>query len=150
MPSFINETRKSDTKCFVQLWKWSLYLSTTSNLDEAHYNIGLLTYKHDEALKSIMSCVSNELCLRESARQYLEKTNRSQEEILKFIYDEYKALELNSAMGDAFSQLKTTDTSNGAALRTDKVELLINPQSDDSSQLSQVRRRNKNVGDNMF
>ncbi|CAN6876647.1 unnamed protein product, partial [Brassica oleracea] len=39
-------------------------------------------------------------------------------------------------MGDAFSQLKTTDTSNGAALRTDKVELLINPQSDDSSQLS--------------
>ncbi|CAN6890898.1 unnamed protein product, partial [Brassica oleracea] len=43
-------------------------------------------------------------------------------------------------MGDAFSQLKTADTSNGAALRTDKVELLINPQSDDSSQLSQWGR----------
>jgi len=26
-------------------------------------------------------------------------------------------------MGDAFSQLKTADTSNGAALRTDKVEV---------------------------
>ncbi|WZZ34369.1 hypothetical protein YC2023_017770 [Brassica napus] len=68
------------------------------------------------------------------ARQYLEQTNSSQEEILKFIYDEYKALEknwkvlawkftqLNSAMGDALSQLKTKDTPNSAALRTDKVE----------------------------
>ncbi|KAH0851446.1 hypothetical protein HID58_094748 [Brassica napus] len=82
------------------------------------------------------------------ARQYLEQTNSSQEEILKFIYDEYKALEknwkvlawkftqLNSAMGDALSQLKTKDTPNSAALRTDKVELLFNPQTDDSSQLS--------------
>ncbi|KAG2255303.1 hypothetical protein Bca52824_074597 [Brassica carinata] len=73
-----------------------------------------------------------------SARQYLEHTNGSQEEILKFIYDEYKVLEvlaweftqLNSAMGDAPSQLKTADTPNGASLRPDKVELLLNPQSD--------------------
>ncbi|CAN6988005.1 unnamed protein product [Brassica oleracea var. botrytis] len=37
--------------------------------------------------------------------------------------------QLNSAMGDAPSQLKTADTPNGATLRTDKVELLLNPQS---------------------
>ena len=32
--------------------------------DQAHCNIGLLTYTHDEALKSIMCCMSIELCLR--------------------------------------------------------------------------------------
>ncbi|WZZ47160.1 hypothetical protein YC2023_043419 [Brassica napus] len=37
--------------------------------------------------------------------------------------------QLNSAMGDAPSQLKTADTPNGATLSTDKVELLLNPQS---------------------
>ncbi|CAN6844666.1 unnamed protein product [Brassica oleracea] len=34
----------------------------------------------------------------------------------------WKFTQLNSAMGDALSQLKTTDTPNSAALRTDKVE----------------------------
>ncbi|KAF3558839.1 hypothetical protein F2Q69_00017860 [Brassica cretica] len=48
----------------------------------------------------------------------------------------WKFTQLNSAMGDALSQLKTTDTPNSAALRTDKVELLFNPQTDYSSQLS--------------
>ncbi|KAL0733974.1 hypothetical protein Bca4012_010184 [Brassica carinata] len=79
-----------------------------------------------------------------SARQYLEQTNGSQEEIPKFIYNEDKALEktwnvlawrftqLNYAMGDAPSQLETADTPNGAALRTDEVELLLNPHSDEN------------------
>ncbi|KAL0853564.1 hypothetical protein Bca101_058716 [Brassica carinata] len=35
-------------------------------------------------------------------------------------------LKLNSAMGDALSQLKTIDTLNGAALRTDEVEPNLN------------------------
>ncbi|CAN6845959.1 unnamed protein product [Brassica oleracea var. botrytis] len=34
----------------------------------------------------------------------------------------WKFTQLNSAMGDALSQLKTKDTPNSAALRTDKVE----------------------------
>ncbi|KAF3578600.1 hypothetical protein DY000_02035835 [Brassica cretica] len=112
---------------------------------------------HKEVLSAVVAQNKRLIAIikkqKESARQYLEQTNSSQEEILKFIYDEYKALEknwkvlawkftqLNSAMGDALSQLKTTDTPNSAALRTDKVENLIvaatfNPQTDDSSQLS--------------
>lgn len=35
----------------------------------------------------------------------------------------WQFIQLNSAMGDAPSQLKTADTPNSAALRTDKVEV---------------------------